>query len=191
MPAENSTATTSDPTKLIDRAAIAQADRVRSATLTRDADARCQLGVAEAVLRRATEAADAAAAAGFDLRAEQAVAEAELTLRAMTRVAMAASAAASDAPRLHRAAVGEAHAIATRAAVACTLQAHRAAAEATQTIASAELRVQSLQILINTFFNAGAQVPSAAANRPGLLRDVGDEVQFWRASGFTFPEDAQ
>ena len=89
---------TTDPTERIDRRAIAEADRTRDAALARDADARRQLGVAESALRRATEAADAAAAEGFNLQAERAVSEAEMTLKAVSRVAARAAAAAAEAP---------------------------------------------------------------------------------------------
>ncbi len=71
-----------DPAELVDREAIAEADRVRNATLAKDADARRQLAVAEAAMRRAVAAADAAAAAkGFDLASEQAAAGARFFCR--------------------------------------------------------------------------------------------------------------
>ena len=182
---------TTDPTERIDRRAIAEADRTRDAALARDADARRQLGVAELALRRATEAADAAAAEGFNLQAERAVSEAEMTLKAVSRVAARAAAAAAEAPRLHRAAVGAAHATAAREAVRQTLLAYRVAAEAKAKITAAERRVQELQTMINSFANEGAHGLHAGLNRPGLLREVEGEVKFWEAHGFIFSEDAQ
>jgi len=181
-----------DPAELIDHEAVARANAARDATHAAHRAAQAAVADAEDAVKAANEVADLAVATGGDaMAAERAVADAEMTLRAAKRRLSAAAQAVTEAPYLHREAVGAAHAAAAREAVRQTLAAYRVAADAKAMIAAAERRVQDLQIELNTFFNVGARLPNMAVNRPGILREPEGEIRFWANSGFTFEETTQ
>jgi choline dehydrogenase-like flavoprotein len=185
MPDTTDHITTTTLPDLIDREAIRRADADRDATLAAHRDAEAALAEAEKALRAASRTADAAAATGASVEAEQAVIDAELTLRACQRrakatAAAAAAAAAAEAPRVHRAAVGQAHRHAIFAAVERRISACRAAEDADRARKKAESDFAEATKDLLGFVNLGTPLPGGL-DAPRHLQPEKTELQYWTA----------
>jgi choline dehydrogenase-like flavoprotein len=180
MPDTTDHITTTTLPDLIDREAIRRADADRDATLAAHRDAEAALAEAEKALRAASRTADAAAATGASVEAEQAVIDAELTLRACQRRAKATAAAAAEAPRVHRAAVGQAHRHAIFAAVERRISACRAAEDADRARKKAESDFAEATKDLLGFVNLGTPLPGGL-DAPRHLQPEKTELQYWTA----------
>jgi len=182
MPIDTTTTEAPDPASLIDADAIRAANAARDATHAANREAQKAFDAAKAGLAAAVAKADAAAATGTDLLAAEAeVQAAELALRAAERRAKATGAAAADAPREHRAAVGRAHRHAAFDAISRRIAACAAAEEADRAKKAAESALASATKDLMYFVNLGCQI-RGGLDAPQYLRSEAAERQFWVAN---------
>jgi hypothetical protein len=166
----------------IDREAIRVADAARDATHAANREAQKAFDAAKATLAAAVAMADAAAATGTGLlEAETAVQAAELSVRAAERRAKATAAAAADAPREHRAAVGRAHRGAAFDAIERRIAACAAAEEADRAKQAAESALALATADLHRFVNLGCQI-RGGLDAAQYLRSEADERKYWAAN---------
>jgi hypothetical protein len=177
--------TTPDPAMtpaLIDHDAIRAANAARAATETRHREAQAALAKAELALRDANVAAHCAARDGGDVAgAEDAVQNAERSLRIAQRVATAAESAFAEAPDTHRQAVGLAHRHAVFDAIERRLAAIRAHEAALAAIATAKADFEAATADLLKCVNVGAPL-RGGLEAPRVMPTAEREVHFWRAN---------
>ena len=170
------------PPGLIDHEAVAQAAAARDATLRRAHEARLAHARAEADLAAANRAADDAAAMGGDLHTSQdRVDAAERAAKIAARVLTAAEAAAAQAPRAHRAALGAAHLGAAFDAIhrrLAAIRAHEAALAAAQ---AAKVAFSTATDDLLRYANLGTDI-RGAIDAPRVLPSLSHEIAHWRGN---------